>query len=131
MQNQELFEHALRILSQSEELGGIEDYEERAPFRIASFCTQAASLDHRLRESLSLPPVKIFHSAYLELDEEFPLLDRLIPLACLYLAAMLVLEENESLSDKLYDRYSEGMSAVWNEIPAVLESIRNEYFTEA
>ena len=131
MQNQEIFDLALRILSQSEEQGGIEDYEERAPYLIASFCTQAASIDRRLRETAALPPAPLFHAACLELEEEFPRLERLAPLCCLYLAAMLVLEENEALSDKLYDRYSEGMTAVWNEIPALLESIRNEYFSEA
>ena len=129
MLNQEIFEQALRILSQSEEQGGIEDYEERAPYLIAAFCAQSASLDRRLRETSALPPAPPFHAAFLDLEEEFPLLERLIPLCCLYLAAMLVLEENEPLSDKLYDRYSEGMSAVWNEIPAVLESIRDEYFS--
>ena len=37
------------------------------------------------------------------------------------------LHENPELSDKLFDRYSDMMSAICMEIPAVVESISDRY----
>ena len=128
MKNQEIFNHALRVLAQSTVSGGNEDYEERAPYLIASFCNEALEIDRSLRKSIGESPAADFHKVWLALDENFPLLDRLVPAACLYLAAMLVLDEDSELSDKLYDRYCAGISAVWNEIPMALESITDKYF---
>ena len=62
------------------------------------------------------------------LENDFPLSDRFVSAAALYLAAMLVLDSDESLSDKLYALFCDEMSEISGEIPAVIESIANRYF---
>ncbi|MBQ9085591.1 MAG: hypothetical protein IJY47_00220 [Clostridia bacterium] len=130
MKNRDIYENALRLLAQSADSGENEDYEERAPFLIASFCTEAMELDRFLRESVGESPAAEFGKVWMELSEEFPLLERLAPIACLYVAAMLVLEENADLSDRLYDLYSQGISAIWNGITSVIDSIKEQYFSD-
>ena len=48
MINRELYENALRLLAQPTD-GANDDYEERAPFLLASFCNEAQEVDSFLR----------------------------------------------------------------------------------
>lgn len=128
MTNREIYESSLRVLAQSVTTGENEDYEERAPYLIAAFCTEAEEMDGYLRQALGMETSPSFGKVWQDLDEEFPLLERLAPAACLYLAAMLILDEDGELSDKLYDRYCDAMSSLRNGIPATLESIVDRYF---
>ncbi|MBQ9783399.1 MAG: hypothetical protein IJW44_02655 [Clostridia bacterium] len=128
MTNREIYENSLRLLAQGVVSGENEDYEERAPYLIASFCTEAEEIDSYLRKALGMAAAQSFGKVWLALEEEFPLLERLAPVACLYLAAMLILDEDSELSDKLYDRYCDAISSIRNGIPAALESIVDRYF---
>ena len=128
MTNRELFENALRLLAQPTAEGENEDYEERAPFLLASFCNETQEVDSFLRMASGISSAVEFTRIWLPLDEEFPLLESLAPAACLYLAAMLVLDEDRSLSDRLYDLYSEAVSAIRSGICCTLESIVDRYF---
>ena len=128
MKNREIYENALRILAQSTTAGENEDYEERAPYLIASFCTEAEDTDRYLRLALGEAMAATFEKVWLALEADFPLLDRLAPVACLYVAAMLVLDEDSTLSDKLYERYCDIMSRIRSGIPAALEHILDAYF---
>ena len=107
---QDIYESSLKILAESTEASDTADYAERAPFIIASFCTQNADLDKATRRMLGEGSQHDFNAAYIELDNEFPLLDRFAPAASLYLASMLVMEDFETLSDRLYDRYCDLVS---------------------
>ena len=127
MINRTIYENALRLLAQSTAEGENPDFEERAPFLLASFCSEAQEVDHYLRMRTGDRPASDFEKVWLPLDEEFPLSERLAPLACLYLASLLILEEDGELSDRLYDRYCDGITAIWNGIPSVVESITQEY----
>ena len=128
MTNRDIYESALRLLAQQVAEGENEDYEERAPYLIAAFCTEAEDTDLYLRQSLGLGACRAFQKVWLDLDETFPLCDRLAPVGCLYLAAMLVLDEDSELSDKLYDRYCDAISLIRSGLPASLESIEEVYF---
>ncbi len=127
MTNRELFENALRLLAQPVE-GDNEDYEERAPFLLASFCNEAQEVDSFLRMASGIASVGEFAKVWLPLDDGFPLLEALAPAACLYLAAMLVLDEDMSLSDRLYELYTEALSNIRSGISCALESIADRYF---
>lgn len=127
MINRELFENALRLLAQPTD-GNNEDYEERAPFLLASFCNEAQEVDSFLRMASGLTSAAEFAKIWLDLDESFPLLEALAPAACLYLAAMLVLDEDMSLSDRLYELYTEALSNIRSGISCTLESITDRYF---
>ena len=127
MKNRDIYKTALHILAQPVIDGENEDFEDRAPCLISSFCFDVFEVDSALRTFLDLKPLKDFNRVYLPLDEDFPLVDKLAPLAAKYLAAMLVIDENPELSDRLYEQYCDGISRVRSEIPCVSESIKNKY----
>lgn len=127
MKNREIYRLALRLLAQQPESEETEDWEERAPYFIASFCCEASEVDRYLRQSLNMSGTVDFTRVWIDLDESFPLSDRLAPLGGLYLAAMLILDEDNELSDRLYERYCDGMTALRCGIPATVESIADLY----
>ena len=124
----QIYDCALRILAESTVALDNSDYEERAPYLVASFCTQLADVDAAIRKALDKEQTKQFNAVYISLDDEFPLLDRLSASAALYLAAMLVIDDNTTLSDKLYDKYCDAISRIQDSVPALTESISNRYF---
>ena len=127
MKNQDIYDGALRILAEKSTQGTNEDYEERAPYLIAAFCCESARADAAYRKANGLSGGSSQSSVYLELSAEFPCCSRFAATASVYLASMLVIDENPELSDKLFDRYSDMMSAICMEIPAVVESISDRY----
>lgn len=142
MLNQEIYEGALRLISESLEEGENEDYKDRASYLIAAFCCETEELEASIRRRLGLESRATFNPVWVSLDDEFPTLDRLAVAACLYVAAMLILDDDPERSDKLYDRYSDSLASleaayrggaepeVETEIfeMATLESIRDNYF---
>lgn len=127
MTNREIYRLALHLLAQQADSEENEDLEERAPYLLASFCSEASEVDRYLRQSEGLGGAVHFTRVCIGLDEPFPLLERLAPLGGLYLAAMLALDEDNDLSDRLYERYCDGMTALQCGIPAAVESITNLY----
>ena len=123
IENRDIYEHALALLSLKPSRFDNEDFSERAPYHLAAFCLEAEEMNRWLSAS----PSAEFHPTYLPLDDEFPLSDRLAPIAALYLASMLILDEDPDRSAILYDRYGDAMSDLHNGIPATLESIKELY----
>ena len=121
--NQDIYEHALALLSLAHSSSENEDFAEQAPYHLAAFCMENEDLDRWLNPSHT----EDFCRSYLSLDEEFPLCDRLIPAAALHLAAMLIMDEDTERSDRLYDRYMAELSNIRCGIPSTLESIKNVY----
>ena len=126
----EIYEAALRLLGESTVYGENDDYEERAPYIIAAFCTDVRETDEAWREASGKEDgeTAACSSVCIGLDEEFPLSDRFAPSAAYYLAAILVLESNETLSDRLYDKCSDAVSRIRDGIPSEAMPIINKYF---
>ena len=127
MKNKDIYNGALRILAESGDECANEDYEERAPYIIAAFCCEASDFDARYRYANSLPAPDKVNEVYVELSSDFTCAPRFSTAACMYLASMLVMDSDPELSDKLFDRYSDIMSAICSEIPAVTESFADRY----
>ena len=125
MKNREIYESALRFLAESTAAGDNQDYEERASYLLAAFCTEMSELDRYLQGSSAQAPIE---AASLPLTAEFPLSSRLSSAASLYLAAMLILESDEERSDKLYAQYLEAISRIANHVPATILPITDKYF---
>ena len=105
------------------------DYEDRAPYLIASFCSLAKGIDKKIRKAQGLTAQNKFSPVFLSLDSSFPLCDDLSPVAALYVAAMLVIDEDAKLSDTLYDKYCDGMASLSAEYDiANCESTQDKYF---
>lgn len=127
MISQGIYDAALRMIA---EIGGGEstdDYAERAPYLLAAFCCECASADVDYRAAHELAAQGAFSGVFLELSEKFPLCERFIYPAECYLASMLLVDEDEALSDKLYERYCDSISAIANELPGVSGGIVDRY----
>lgn len=103
------------------------DYDERAPYLIAAMCDEARAIDAAFRQATGEPAQTQFSPVCLELSAPFPLTERFAAPAAAYLAAMLVLDENEALSDTLYSRYCDLMSDLCAACPASSKAIIDVY----
>ena len=135
--NREIFNNALALLCLDCYTGEDTDLSQRAPYLLASFCCSAKSIDKTLRKAHGLDAEPSFSSVYLSLENEFPLCEYLVPCASMYLAAMLVIDENPELSDSLYDKYCDSISQIMAEYSsgaaesaqaATCTSISEKYF---
>ena len=123
----DIYDSAIRLLAESTNAVDNEDYEERAPYLVAIFCSEECSTDAALRRLHGHEQITYSDSVYMGLEESFPLLSSLAPAAAYYLAAMLVIDDNVELSDKLYEKYCDSMSRLCESIPAVSERICDRY----
>ena len=104
------------------------DYESRAPYLIAAFCTESAELDVAYREAKGLDEQPPSDTVHITLTGQFPRADRFAPAAAFYLAAMFVIDDDIELSDKFFDNYCDAMAKIQSEIPSKLEKIAERYF---
>ncbi|MBQ7336005.1 MAG: hypothetical protein IJW92_05995 [Clostridia bacterium] len=125
---QELLDAAVRLVCEDPSLPqNLEDYTERAPYLLASCLTQCAPLDARYRLAHGLDAVEAFEGAAIDLGEAFPLCGIFAPAAVYYLAAMLVIDENERMSDKYFSLYSDALASIQVELPATATHITDRY----
>lgn len=117
------------MLGESTAEGVNEDYEERAPYLIAVFCSECSDIDKAYRSFYSMPEAEEVSEIYVGLDENFPCASRLAASASVYLAAMLVMESNQELSDRLFSKFTDMISAICQPIGvcARVESIIDKY----
>ena len=127
MTNRDIYATALGLLAQNIDGEENSDLEDRAPYILASFCSEVFELDRLARRLLGLGAEKEFNRAFLPLDGEFPLLERFASAAAKYLAAMLMIDEDSELSDKLYDMYCDSMATIQSQLPTVIEKLVNKY----
>ena len=105
-----------------------EDYVIRGQFLLANFVTHYAKLDGIFRQANGLEPQEI-QTEMISVDPEdaFPMCDVFIPVAVHYVAAGLVIEENEEMSDKFFDRYVNGILEIRKGLPATQGAIIDKY----
>lgn len=123
----ELLDGALRLLGEKGGAEENEDYAERAPYIIASFVCEAAEVDRRYRVANGMPTAKTVSAVYVPLEDEFPLNERLFPSAEFYLASILVADEAPELSERLYEKYCDSITSIYDSLPCITESIANCY----
>ena len=110
--NREIYNNALVHIGEAASSIGVSDYEERAPYLIAAFCSTVKSIDKQIRKSEGLGSQGDFSPVSLPLDSDFPLCDRLSAPAALYVASILVIDEDPELSDSLYDKYCDNIASI-------------------
>ena len=131
MLNLDIYNSAFRFISQGIYDSSTEDFLERAPYLIASFCCSAKSIDRSLRKDEGLEEQKSFSPVFLPLSEEFPLCSTLAAPAALYVAAMLMIEEDPELSDSLYDKYCDSIAPLSAIHQAICDSSKNRASCES
>lgn len=110
--NREIYENALRLIGETDGEDYCSDYEERAPYVIASFCAQVTDVDKRIRILEELDAAPDFNRLRLDLDKDFPLCDKLLGCASLYLAAILLSDDDYELADSFYDKYCDSIATL-------------------
>lgn len=126
----EIYKNALALLAESLDVSDNEDYEERAPYILATLCSQLSGLDAVARRILGESAATTFNEIYLPLTSSFPLLSRFAAPAAIYLAAMLVLDDNSEFADKLYAMYSDSISSIHDSICGASAQTVNRYFVD-
>ncbi len=123
MTYQTLFESALALICEDKnDRDGISDYIERAPYLFANVLTACEVLDQEYREFFALEQRSAFDGAQVSMEASFELAQTFAPAAVYYVASMLVLDENEKMSDRLFDLYSGALS----NIQTLLEDLKKK-----
>ena len=107
---------------------GLEDYHTRATFLLATFIGEYKTLDGCYREATGMEAKEIMTDvASVNLEDDFPLCDVFIPAAINCLAAGLVIDENEEMSDKFFDRYINDILKIRQSLPSTMGAIVDRY----
>ena len=128
--NSDIYRNALIHIGASPNSNAYGDYIERAPYIIANFCSAHKALDERIRKAEGLEPTSYFSPVFVFIEAEFPLCEKLVAPAVFYLAAMLVIDDDPELSDKLYERYCDTITEATMNYPCQNEKIGNKYFAD-
>jgi hypothetical protein len=126
--NRDLYSSALTHLGADADANEYNDYEDRVPYIIANFCSAHKALDSKIRKAEGLEAASSFSPVYLFLESNFPLCEKLASPAVFYLAAMLVIDDDPELSDKLYERYCDLITEATMSLSYQSEKIENKYF---
>ena len=110
--NRDIYKNALSLIGERVSEENCEDYEERAEYILPAFYCTVKSIDKKLRKAQGKEAQPTFSAVHASLEHEFPLLDCFASPAALYLAAMLVIEVDQELSDSLYDKYCDGIASI-------------------
>ena len=129
MNYRDLIDGAIAIVCENASVTfGNEDYRARAPYLLAAFVTQYVKLDGDYRKAHGMED-KIINTdvAAINPDAEFPLCDAFVPAAIYHLASGLVIDENEEMSEKFFDRYINTILDIRRTLPALTKAIVDRY----
>lgn len=129
MTYRDLTQSALAVICEDTSITfGIDDYHTRAQYLLATFLTQYAPLDGVYREAHSLESKEIDTGvATVNPADNFPLCDVFVPAAVQYLASALIVDENEEMSDKFFDRYINIILEIRKSLPTTQGAIIDRY----
>lgn len=127
MKNRDIYELALNLLAEPMGDKMSDDYLTRAPYLLGGFFYENGGLDDSYREAFGLEPRSYTHAVCVDLDADFPFVERFVLAAGYYLASALVIDDNEELGDRFFDMFSIAISKLISEIPASPESILEVY----
>lgn len=92
------------------------DIDEKFPFALASVCSNLAVVDKEYRKMKEMDEQPAFSEYILEVDEEFPLADRFVFPAIMYVSSMVLIDVDEKKSDDYYDKYASSVSKIISEL---------------
>lgn len=110
--NRDIYKNALSLIGELINGNTTEDYEERAEYILPAFFCVAKDVDKKVRKAEGKETQPSFSPVYAALDNNFPFCESFVSAAALYLAAMLVIDEDSELSDSLYDKYCDSIASI-------------------
>jgi hypothetical protein len=126
MLTREVLNAALALIGEPALTAG-DEYEERAPYILAAFCTEVAIPDRMYRRANGLEEREPYAGIYLGLEEEFPASAPFVSAAATYLAALLLLEDDPDASEVQFARYCDRMATIVTEMPGRIEPVKEVY----
>lgn len=123
----EVYNASVRMIAEMPDTPDTEDYESRAPYLLGAIVAQLLPIDKLYRRSIGDGSKPASVSVCVDLDATFPLCDRFSTAAIYYLAAMLVMEENETLGDRLFAFYADEIASIQAMLPAKAQKIADRY----
>lgn len=127
MTYEEIYKGAVQMLNEDPSSDFCDDYERRAGYLLATFTSLALPMDKLHCEANNLLAPTASNASFVELETQFPLSALFAPAATYYLAAMLVLDENEDLSDKLFALYVNEIATIQSSLRAKSEKTADRY----
>lgn len=123
----EITDAAIRLVCENPADVATNDYTERAAYILPAFCGQCSALDDRYRLAHAVKAKTPLSATYMEPEATFPLTDVFIAPATYYLAAMLVVDESEELSDRFFALYTDALASIESALPATTEAVTDRY----
>ena len=127
MTNQEIYDAALRFASEVPDTNANGDYKDRAPYLISAICYKYAALDVTYRQIHGLDKQKLLAINCFPLPTTFPLSDIFAPPVSMAVAGMLVLGENQKMSEELTRMADQFIAEIQESIPFQKEKIQSSY----
>ena len=93
------------------------DLEEKFPFALASVCSNLATIDREYRKFKNEGEQPKFSEYLIEVTDDFPLADRFVFPAIMYISSMVLIDIDEKRSDDYYDKYASSVTQIVSEIP--------------
>lgn len=124
-----IYRAALHLISDRSGSCSEADYAERAPFIASAIVSEAAAVDREYRAAFSLPEGHYPSGTEIPMSASFPLSDRFATAASYFMAAMLVLDEDEERYETLYDLWTDALATIASEIPGVSGRTKDRYPT--
>ena len=116
--NTETVSESINREEESEVIDKIQlDIEEKFPFAIASVCSNLAAIDKEYRSLKGYRNQPIFSEHMIEISEDFPLCERFVFPAIMYVSSMVLIDIDEEKSDDFYDKYATSVSEIISELP--------------
>ena len=103
------------------------DIDEKMQFALASVCSNLATIDKEYRLLKGLHDQIPFSEYIIKHSDEFPLSDRFVFPAIMYVSSMVLIDIDEKRSDDYYDKYASSVSQIISELPNKRYSIAEEY----
>ncbi len=103
------------------------DVDEKFPFALASVCSNLAYLDREYRKLKDYEEQPHFSEFIIEVSDDFPLSDRFVFPAIMYISSMMLIDIDEKRSDDFYDKYALSVSKICSELPFESKSTVEKY----
>lgn len=103
------------------------DLDEKFPFALASVCSNLAKIDKEYRKMKGYVTQPKFSEYIIEASDEFPLSDRFIFPAVMYVSSMMLIDIDEKRSDDYYDKYASSVSQIVSELSSEGRKIVEKY----
>ena len=127
MTYREIFNSAIALIAEEVGDGAISDYEERAAYILAVFCNQTARIDRQYRQANALSAGTYPDLGYISLDSSFILHPVFAPVAAYYLGSALTVDENEAMSERLFEQYTDAITSIVSALPLSGAPISDAY----